>query len=113
MATESRTWTYADLEAMPENQSGTRFEIIGGELIVTPAPVAPHQILGVELTFVFVGLVKPRRLGRVLGDHVDYKLSGGEIVNPDLSFISRDRLHIIGPKVIEGYPHVAETAVDR
>jgi len=105
--TRSKTWTYADLEAMPENQSATRYEIIDGELIVTPAPIPPHEILGIELTYLFVDFVKSRRLGRVFGDHVDYLLSRGEVVNPDLSFIARDRLHIVGPKAIHGAPDLA------
>jgi Uma2 family endonuclease len=106
-ASRTRTWTYADLEAMPENQTATRYEIIDGELIVTPAPIPPHEILGIELTYRFVGYVKQHRLGRVFGDHVDYLLSRGEVVNPDLSFIARNRLHIVGPKAIHGAPDLA------
>ena len=39
--TEKVRWTSADLESFPDN--GNRYEIIGGELIVTRAPSWEHQ----------------------------------------------------------------------
>ena len=40
-----RPYTYADLANMPDD--GNRYEILGGELLVAPAPSRAHQdILG-------------------------------------------------------------------
>ena len=36
-----REWTVHDLESLPDD--GMRYEIIDGELIVSPAPLPPHQ----------------------------------------------------------------------
>lgn len=104
MSTASRTMTYADLEILPDQESGDRYEILDGELIVTPSPIPFHESLGIELTFLFVGFVKTHRLGRVFGDHVDIKLSETTVVIPDLCFVARHRLGIIGPRAIEGPP---------
>jgi Uma2 family endonuclease len=44
----SRRWTIADLEQI-ESKEGERYEIIGGELIVTHAPSWRHQHTGSQL----------------------------------------------------------------
>ena len=36
-----RIWTVDDLDELPDD--GNRYEIIDGELFVTPAPAWPHQ----------------------------------------------------------------------
>lgn len=105
MATVTKGWTSADLADVPEDQTGRRYEIIDGELIVTPSPVPRHELLAVRLTLRFGNYVEARRLGQVWGDRVDIKLAEGEaLVIPDLSFIRRDRLGIVGPTAIDGVP---------
>ena len=106
MSTATRIWTYADLEEMPESQDGTRYEIIDGELIVTPSPIPLHEELTMELIDRFNAVIRPGRLGRLYGARVDVKLAGDDTVTvvPDLFFVRRDRLHIVGPKAIIGAP---------
>jgi Uma2 family endonuclease len=105
MVTVPRVWMWADLEDVPEDQTGQRYEIIDGELIVTPSPVPRHEMLAIELTLIFGNFVKAGRLGQIFGDRVDVKLAEGEaLVIPDLSFIRRDRLGIIGPTAINDAP---------
>src|SRR5262249_13014800 len=41
MPTLKRRWTVADLEDLPDD--GQRYEVIDGELFVTPAPALRHQ----------------------------------------------------------------------
>ena len=41
MALETRPWTRADLDRLPED--GNKYEVIDGALFVTPAPSAIHQ----------------------------------------------------------------------
>ena len=40
-------WTVADIEALPED--GNRYEILHGELLVTPLPSVPHQVVAMRL----------------------------------------------------------------
>lgn len=103
-ATVHKVWTYADLEAMPESEDGRRYEIIDGELIVTPSPIPFHQSLSLEATIRIAGVVRSGDLGRVLTAPVDVTLADGAVVVPDIVFVRRDRLDIIGPKAIEGPP---------
>ena len=104
MATATRTWTYADLAELPEDESGNRYEIIDGVLYVTPSPIPLHERLGIRLTLRFGHYVEANDLGEIFGAPVDVVLPTGEVVIPDLLFIRKDRLHIVGPKAIEGPP---------
>ena len=36
-----KRWTYEEYRALPED--GTRYEVIEGELLMTPAPTTDHQ----------------------------------------------------------------------
>jgi Uma2 family endonuclease len=103
--TATKRWTYADLDGLPESEDGSRYEIIDGELVVTPSPIPPHQASSGGLFFELESFVRPRRLGRVLYAPVDVKPAEDEpILIPDLVFVARERLGIIGPKAIEGAP---------
>jgi len=42
-----RRWTAADVRAMPDD--GQRYEVIRGELFVTPAPASSHQLVSARL----------------------------------------------------------------
>lgn len=103
MSTASRVWTYADLQALPESQDGRRYEIIAGELIVTPSPTPPHQLVAYRLTRWVGDHVDRHGLGQLYFAPVDVVLDDETLV-PDLLFIRGDRLGIVGPKAIVGGP---------
>jgi Uma2 family endonuclease len=63
MALETRPWTRADLDRLPDD--GNRYEVLDGELLVTPAPSAPHQQIAAWLTGKLVPFVMAHRIGRV------------------------------------------------
>src|SRR5256885_7670358 len=64
MTTSSRPYTVDDLEWMPDD--GHRYELIDGELLVSPAPGWPHQSVVVRLT-VLLDAACPRDLRVVSG----------------------------------------------
>lgn len=102
MSIATRLLTYEDLCETPDDFN--RYEIIGGELIVTPAPVPRHQRVLARLFFRFSTFVNARDLGEIIPAPCDVKLDKHDIVEPDLIFIARERLHIIGDKYIDGAP---------
>jgi len=93
--------TYADYLALDDGQ---RYEVVGGVLHVTPAPVPRHQIVAMAVVRALDGWVHPRRLGLVLFAPSDVVLSDIDVVQPDVFFVSRARLAIVGPRAIEAAP---------
>lgn len=96
------TLTYEDYLRLPDD--GKRYEIIEGELFVTPAPITKHQIVSLNLSTILHRHVRKHRLGRVLTAPTDVILSRTNVVQPDLLFISKKRQHIITEKNIQGTP---------
>ena len=102
MATAAKKLAYADYEKIPDD--GFRHEIIEGEECMTPAPNPDHQTTVVKLTTLLENHVSTNALGRVFVAPTDVLLSENDIVEPDVFFVSRDRVGIIGPKNIQGAP---------
>ncbi|MBA2278699.1 MAG: Uma2 family endonuclease [Chloroflexia bacterium] len=103
MSVQTRPLTYDDLCQTPDD--GNRYEIIDGELIVSPAPNLDHQRLLGELFALVRGYVRQHRLGRVFLAPVDVRLSAHDVVEPDLLFIRRERRDIYGSRrYVQGPP---------
>ncbi len=81
----SRPFTHADLEDIAED--GYRREIIGGSLIVTPAPNAGHQRVTARLVSILLAAERPDTV--VLPAPCDWYLPSGDSVEPDLLVIDR------------------------
>ena len=89
MAFETRPWTQADLDRLPDD--GNRYELLGGELLVTPPPSEEHQAIVdwlAEKLFPFVG---EHGLGR-LSFPRSVVVFGGSQVEPDLMVRPRSPL---------------------
>ncbi len=99
--TEKKKYTYEDYLKTPE---GERYELIEGELLMTPSPVPRHQRISRELEFEIVRFVKENGLGEVFDAPCDVYLDVENVVQPDILFISKERLSIIGEKNIQGAP---------
>ncbi len=102
MSLTTRSLTYDDLARMPDD--GNRYELIDGVLYVSPSPSEVHQATSFRLTLLLGNYVTARRLGRVYTAPFDVRLSAHDVVQPDLIFVRRSRLAIIGPTCIDGPP---------
>ena len=100
-----RKLTYDDYVLIPED--GQRHEILDGEHYVSPAPLTRHQLISVRLTGRLEPFNRERRLGWVLHAPTDVVLSPYDIVQPDLLFISNERLGIITEANVQGAPDLA------
>ncbi|HEY6322233.1 MAG TPA: Uma2 family endonuclease [Thermoanaerobaculia bacterium] len=105
MATTSTRLTYADLVAMPED--GKRHELIDGEHYVTPSPTPRHQLVLGHLHLDLAGYVEANGLGQVFFAPLDVVLSDYDVVEPDLLFVSTERLARIGRAYINAAPDLA------
>lgn len=100
-ASGKETYTYEDYRQLPE---GAPYQLIGGELVLTPAPSPYHQIIAFNLGLALGNFVVSRKLGRVLFAPLDVYLTETETYQPDIIFISRDRMDIIEAERINGAP---------
>lgn len=80
--------TVDDLRALPDE---TRAELIGGEIYVTPAPFRDHQEVVENLHLLLATYVRARDLGRVHLPPMDVYLPSGDVVQPDLIYVSKAR----------------------
>jgi Uma2 family endonuclease len=93
MAHPARAFTYADLEAMPDD--GYRREIIGGSLIVTPAPSGGHQRVAGNL-FALLRSAETADTMAMVAPY-DWKLPDGGSVQPDVMVVRREDFDPVGP----------------
>lgn len=101
MATTQARFTEEDLAAMPDD--GRRYELYDGEIYVSPAPVPAHQLVSSEMHD-FLRRATRAGYGVVLAAPIEVKLGRGRVVQPDLIFIRRERLAIVGETQIVGAP---------
>jgi Uma2 family endonuclease len=94
--------TYEDYVLLPNDRN--RYEILEGELTITPAPGTKHQTASGNLFVLMAHYIKDRDLGRVFYAPIDLILEATSVLQPDLLFVSKAREGIITEKAIEGAP---------
>ena len=94
-------YTYEDYCRLPE---GAPYQLIGGELVMTPSPTPYHQMVSMKLELQMAGFVLEKGLGIVLHAPIDVYLEESETYQPDIIYISNERLGIIEEKRINGAP---------
>ena len=100
-AVEKKTYTYEDYAQLPE---GAPYQLIDGALVMSPSPTPAHQRILRKLAFALGGFVEEHDLGEVLFAPMDVYLSNIDTPQPDLLFIAKARLGIIGEKYVDGAP---------
>ena len=88
-----RPLTYDDLAAMPDD--GKRYELIGGELYEMPGPSFFHQFVLATMLSLLRDFVLTRQLGVVVPAPLDVRFDPRNTVQPDIVFLSRERLHLL------------------
>jgi Uma2 family endonuclease len=91
-----------DIWDTPED--GRRYEVIDGELYVTPPPIERHQFAGATHFGYLWQWVHPRGLGRVYSAPLGVVLDDENGLQPDIVYVSRERLGIVVERGIEGAP---------
>ncbi len=81
MAIETKRWTLEELHRLPDD--GNKYELVRGELFVTPAPAPDHEIVLANLTGILGPFVTAHKLGAVFHPRAVLRFDGSE-VEPDL-----------------------------
>ena len=93
---------YDDYVGLPAD--GRRYEILDGELFVTPAPSSRHQQVSINLGSLLVQHVRAHQLGRILYAPIDVIFEPTTVAQPDSVFIRAERDAIVADRGIEGPP---------
>ncbi len=97
----SLKFTYEDYRNAPDDK---RYELLDGELVVSPSPKTQHQRLVWKFGRPLADFVETRGLGEVFFSPFDVMFSNADVVQPDLIFVSNERAHIVTPDDIKGAP---------
>jgi Uma2 family endonuclease len=81
MAIETREWTLEDLHRLPDD--GNKYELVRGELFVTPAPAVSHEMVLARLDMLLWPYVAAQKLGIIFRPRAVVQFEGSE-VEPDL-----------------------------
>ncbi|HHY46745.1 MAG TPA: Uma2 family endonuclease [Firmicutes bacterium] len=85
--------------------SGERYELLEGDLRrMTPAPSVFHQEVSGRIEKALRQWIEDHDLGKVYYSPIDVVLSEHNVVQPDILYISRERLGIIKEAYIRGAP---------
>ena len=99
--TTAKRLTYEDYRDTPDDE---RWELLNGELVMPPAPNVEHQMVSANMNDQLRAFVKQNALGTVLYAPCDVVLSEHNVVQPDLLFISSERMGIITHANVRGAP---------
>jgi len=94
--------TYGDWLGYPDD--GRLYELIEGELLMTPPPSTEHQRISRDLGYWLISHLREHDGGEVLSAPTGVKLSDEDVLEPDLLVVLREHLDRIGHQVVEGPP---------
>ncbi len=84
-----RRWTAAEVRALPDD--GNRYEVVDGELLVSPAPIWRHQRCLGRLHLLLGNYLEGRADAEVLCSPADIELDPRTLVQPDLFVVPPGR----------------------
>lgn len=102
-----RRWTDRELMALPRD--GQKYELLGGELLVSPTGFQ-HGYISVRLVLALGQFVAQQRLGLVVDSSTGFRMKSGDCLSPDVAFVGMERVRSQGgitPKFFQGAPDLA------
>ncbi|MGH7612423.1 MAG: Uma2 family endonuclease [Gemmatimonadales bacterium] len=98
-------YTAEEIRQFPDHR--VRYEVIRGELFVTPAPGWRHQQAVLELATLLREYLDRTGLGRVTVAPFEVELTEDSAVQPDVLVVLADRAHQLIPERLLGPPSLA------
>lgn len=98
---EKKKYTVADYDLLEE---GAPFQLINHDLVMSPSPLAVHQQILFDLSEIIVLYNITTRKGQWMYAPMDVKLDDGNVLQPDILFISEERKAELIKDRVEGAP---------
>lgn len=105
MSVQIPRYTAEEVRNFPDDR--LRYEVIRGELFVTPAPGTAHQRLVVELVRRLQDYVERHGLGEAIVSPYEVEFAEDTAVQPDVLVILHDRARYLTKKRLMGPPSLA------
>ena len=88
-ATRPHRWTRAEVDRLVDERPGStpRYELVDGELLVTPGPSVRHQRIIFRLALLLEPYVRGHKVGEIFLGPAELPLMSGERYEPDLFVI--------------------------
>jgi Uma2 family endonuclease len=100
--------TYAQLVRLRDKlDDRNRYELINGDLQVTPVPSIEHQWVAGHLCAAVLTYVLERGLGMVFFAPLDVILSDLDVVEPDVLYLTADQVERVTKRAVEEPPTLA------
>lgn len=96
--------TYREYKTLPE--SGPRYQLIEGDLLMSPAPKPPHQRIVGRLFWALHSQVIQQGNGEAIVSPIDVVLSDTNVLQPDIVYVSPRRRKIIKEDGLFGAPDI-------
>jgi Uma2 family endonuclease len=96
--------TAQDYRLMPE--TGPRYQLIDGELFMSPAPNRFHQKISGNIYFLLRSYLEKNPAGELYDAPFDVFLGEHAVFQPDILFIANDRRSILTDEGAEGAPNL-------
>jgi Uma2 family endonuclease len=97
-------WTYEDYRKMPED--GLRYEVIDGELFVSPSPTTTHQKVSKRLLLELMLQLERTGLAVVFDAPIDLIFGRTRCVVPDLLVVRAENEHLVTERGVECAPDI-------
>jgi Uma2 family endonuclease len=101
-----RRATEDDLRAVPSD--GRKYELVDGQIVVSPAGF-PHGKISLRLGARLLAFVDAQDLGHVLDSSTGFRLPGGNVRCPDVSFVAKSRVDL--GRLPGGFPELVPDLV--
>lgn len=96
MESATKVWTEEEIWALPHD--AYRYEVIGGELVMSPKNNFQHEGFVERLLVELSQFNRAHHLGAVRGSSLGCWMANRNLRAPDISFITKSRLRALGPK---------------
>jgi Uma2 family endonuclease len=83
---------------------GALYQLLNGELIMSPSPNRQHQKLILKLGSMILQWCEEKKIGEVYVAPCDVFLDDENVVQPDLFFFTSNRLHFLSDRGAEAAP---------
>ena len=98
---EKKKYTVEDYNLLEE---GAPFQLINNDLVMSPSPLAVHQQILFDLSEIIVLYNITSRRGQWMYAPMDVKFDDGNVLQPDILFISEERKAELIKDRVEGAP---------